>query len=150
MQKIFRVTNSLFSCIIMLNVVYTVRACPYLLSVCECIFLSNTSSVFIQYLADTEYQGLEVSIYISYFMDGDRDNNYTLLIRKDNFQPVVLHFIGYDRLFGSHYDEYDIVYTEFIASAPDPSVFEYQKGNNFSCFVFSFHLVYGVLLSFRL
>ena len=76
-----------------------------------------------------EYEGLKVSVYISYFTDNDRSNNYTLLIRKDNSHPVVLHFLGYDRLFGSHYDEYDIVYTDFMASTPDPSVFEIQKGN---------------------
>ena len=68
-----------------------------------------------------------MSLYVSYFEEGDQTNNYSLLVRKDNSQPVVLHFIGYDRLFGSHYDEYDVVYSDFIASAPDPSVFDYQN-----------------------
>ncbi|CAI8034430.1 Counting factor associated protein D [Geodia barretti] len=87
-----------------------------------------------KYVTDMEYEGLKVSVYISYFTDNDRSNNYTLLIRKDNSHPVVLHFLGYDRLFGSHYDEYDIVYTDFMASTPDPSVFEIQKG--FQCGAF--------------
>ena len=73
---------------------------------------------------------MAVMVYISYFVEGNKSNNYTLLVRKDNAKPVVLRFVGYDRLFGSHYDEYVIVYSDFDSSAPDPNVFEYQKGKN--------------------
>lgn len=40
---------------------------------------------------------------------------------------MILHFVGYDRLFGSHYDEYVVEYTTFTSSTPDPSVFDYQE-----------------------
>ena len=83
--------------------------------------------LLLQYVHDQTYNGFEVSLYISYFAEGNKVNNYSLLVRKDSLQPVVLHFVGYDRVFGSHYDEYDIVYTDFSATAPDPSVFEYQE-----------------------
>ena len=80
-----------------------------------------------------EYNGVECSIYISYFSHGNKVNNYTLLVRKDNGKPVVLHFVGFDRLFGSHYDEYDVVYTDFVSSAPDPNVFDYHKSKCYGC-----------------
>ena len=99
------------------------------LSVIIFLQLVISSPVFmLQYVTDTQYQDIEVSVYISYFVKNDRTNNYTLLVRKDNSQPLVLHFIGYDRLFGSHYDEYDIIYTQFNSNVPNPKVFEYQKG----------------------
>lgn len=37
--------------------------------------------------------------------------------------PVLLTFIGYDRLLGSHYDEYTIVYQDFSTEV-NPSVFD--------------------------
>ena len=86
-----------------------------------------------QYVIDIEYSGVECSVYRSYFSHGNKENNYTLLVRKDNAKPVVLHFVGFDRLFGSHYDEYDIVYTDFVSSAPDPSVFDYQTSKYYRC-----------------
>lgn len=68
-----------------------------------------------------------MSIYLSSFVEGDKVNNYSLLVRKDNSHPVLLHFVGFDRLFGSHYDEYDILYNSFVVGAPDPSVFDYAS-----------------------
>ena len=73
------------------------------------------------------YEGVEVALYLSSFREEKRDNNYTLLVRKDNGFPVVLYFVGYDRLFGSHYDEYVILYSTF-APGVDPSVFDIEKG----------------------
>lgn len=90
-----------------------------------------------QYVGDTEYDGVNVSVYISYFTEDNKVNNYSLLVRKDNEKPVLLYFLGYDRLFGSHYDEYAIIYTDFNGSAPDPEVFDYQKSK---------HLKYNVCL----
>lgn len=86
-----------------------------------------TALFFLQYATDIQYQGIEVSVYISSFAEGNKTNNYTILVRKDNGNPVILHFVGYDRLFGSHYDEYVVEYTTFTSSTPDPSVFDYQE-----------------------
>ena len=30
------------------------------------------------------YNGLPTNVYLSYFSEGNKDNNYTLLVRKDN------------------------------------------------------------------
>ena len=80
------------------------------------------------------YQGIKVSLYISSFENGNKVNNYTLIVAKNNGAPLVLHFVGYDRLFGSHYDEYDVIYSTFSSTAPDPSVFEFQESK---CYTFS-------------
>ena len=60
-------------------------------------------------------------------MENSKDNNYTLFVRKNDSVPVLVHFIGYDRLFGSHYDEYVIIYSQFDSGVPDPKVFDYEK-----------------------
>ena len=36
---------------------------------------------------------------------------------------MTLHFVGYDRLFGSHYDEYDISYSNFVTKV-DSNAFQ--------------------------
>ena len=80
-----------------------------------------------QYVADYTYQDLPCEVYMSSFAEGKKENNYTLLVRKDTQAPVLLRFVGYDRLFGSHYDEYDIIYSSFTALEPNPTVFDLQK-----------------------
>ena len=40
--------------------------------------------------------------------------------------PILLRFVGLDRLFGSHYDEYVIEYSDFQTTL-DPTVFDYAK-----------------------
>ena len=90
-----------------------------------------------------KYNGIEVSVYLSSFAEGNKVNNYTLLVRKDNGNPVVLHFIGYDRLFGSHYDEYDVVYTTFKSGSPDPTVFDIQDSK-------FYHIVYTCIIIFNM
>ena len=80
---------------------------------------------------------------MSYFMENSKDNNYTLFVRKNDSVPVLVHFIGYDRLFGSHYDEYVIIYSDFDNSVPDPKVFDYEKRK------FTLH-VYTVIASLQL
>ena len=81
----------------------------------------------LKYADDTQYEGIDVAVYISSFREEKRDNNYTLLVRKDNGFPVLLRFIGYDRLFGSHYDEYVVIYNTFTPNGVDPAVFDLEK-----------------------
>ncbi len=40
--------------------------------------------------------------------------------------PILLRFVGLDRLFGSHYDEYVIEYSDFQTTV-DATVFDYAK-----------------------
>ena len=50
-----------------------------------------------------------------------------MLFNQKTGAPVVFSFIGYDNLFGSHYDEYVFEYDE-VDTNVDPSVFDiYQS-----------------------
>ncbi len=40
--------------------------------------------------------------------------------------PILFRFVGLDRLFGSHYDEYVIEYSDFETTV-DATVFDYAK-----------------------
>jgi C1A family cysteine protease len=63
-----------------------------------------------------------------------KNNTYELYVRS-NVQPSIplyFHFIGYDWLFGSHYDEYEIIYDEFEIGVIIPeSIFDVSE--NMSC-----------------
>lgn len=52
-------------------------------------------------------------IYMSNYNVSTKNNNYTLLVSKEDNAPLVLTFTGLDRLFGSHYDQYIIQYDSF-------------------------------------
>lgn len=80
-----------------------------------------------QYFEDMVYKGMNVEVYLSSFMQEAKNNSYKLLIRKDTRAPVLLHFIGYDRLFGSHYDEYIVMYDTFTVGVKDESVFDLEQ-----------------------
>ena len=71
--------------------------------------------------------GEVVMIFSSNFTENNKDNRYELLVKSD-MTPYSLSFVGYDRLFGSHYDEYIIMYTEFYATKPNPSKFIVPDG----------------------
>lgn len=81
-----------------------------------------------QYVENTTYQGSEVSVYSSSSTEGTKDNNYTLLVYSNTGAPASLTFVGYDRLFGSHYDKYVIVYYMFSSVPPSPDVFDVPDG----------------------
>jgi len=61
---------------------------------------------------------------------GNKSQEYTMLVNKDTNMPVVFHFIGYDDLFGSHYDEYVLEY-DLVDTKIDPSVFDIYKSKLF-------------------
>jgi len=87
-----------------------------------------------KYVADFMYQGKPTNIYMYSYSVGTKNNNYTLLVANDTQYPVILRFVGYDNLFGSHYDEYIVEYNTFTPSAPDPDVFKFQ--DKFECISF--------------
>lgn len=62
-------------------------------------------------------------VFISNFTTNNKDNTYQLIVTTD-MKPKLLHFTGYDRMFGSHYDEYTITYSDFTPGKPDSSVFQ--------------------------
>ncbi|XP_065192926.1 digestive cysteine proteinase 1-like [Sycon ciliatum] len=49
------------------------------------------------------------------FTNGMKTNKYTFTVLTEGIHaiPISFHFIGYDELFGSHYDEYLVTYTKF-------------------------------------
>ena len=77
---------------------------------------------------NTTYQESKVSVYTSSDTVGTKNSNYTLLVDSDTGAPRVLTFLGYDRLFGSHYDKYIITYNSFTNDPPEPQTFEVPSG----------------------
>jgi len=66
-------------------------------------------------------------VYYYEQMENTKKNAYTMLVDQTSGTPVAFTFIGYDNLFGSHYDEYVIEY-DSIKTSFDPSVFNiYQS-----------------------
>lgn len=59
---------------------------------------------------------------------------------KDN-TPKQLSFVGYDRLMGSHYDQYVITYTSVTFKKPDATNFEVASSMSNLCDSF-FYLYY--------
>ena len=56
-----------------------------------------------------------------------KNNSYYCFVNQATKLPILFYFIGYDNLFGSHYDQYDIVYIP-IDDDFDDSVFDlYQS-----------------------
>ncbi len=60
-------------------------------------------------------------------MEGGKNNTYKLYVRNDTMAPVMLHFVGYDRLFGSHYDEYIVEYDSFMPRLENETVFDLEQ-----------------------
>ena len=52
------------------------------------------------------YNGVEYELCFYEYTEGYKDNRYTILIDQTTGLPAVLTFVGYDHVFGSHYDEY--------------------------------------------
>lgn len=59
---------------------------------------------------------------------GKKVNVYTLTIDKKSNLPKRYEMLGYDSLFGSHYDKYEVLYTFFDDAAPSDDVFETPEG----------------------
>ena len=84
--------------------------------------------------------------YQSSLTVGHKLSTYSLFIRKSTKTPYLLRFIGFDRLLGSHFDEYDIFYDNFILKTPDEKVFNVPGGqlrllfSQLFSFVFKFQL----------
>ena len=73
------------------------------------------------------YKGIKCDVYYYVFQEGSKQNKYAMLFNHATGMPVVFSFIGYDNLFGSHYDEYVFEY-DTIETSFDESVFDiYQS-----------------------
>ncbi|XP_028967497.1 digestive cysteine proteinase 2 [Galendromus occidentalis] len=58
-----------------------------------------------------------------------RNSTYTFyaIKDKDTYIPVRYTMLGYDSLFGSHYDLYEMIYTSYTTGAQDATVFDVVK-----------------------
>lgn len=58
---------------------------------------------------------------------GQKANKYTMWLKTVEGVAVPVHYEmrGYNTLLGSHYDHYYVTYENFVAEAPDDSVFDY-------------------------
>jgi len=70
---------------------------------------------------------METTVYYYENTVNTKKNAYSMLINKATQMPMVFRFVGYDELFGSHYDEYVLLYYTINTSSIDPSVFDIYK-----------------------
>jgi len=71
----------------------------------------------------TTVRGLAVVDYSYEYTEGTKVNTYHFYVDIIHNMPVQFHMLGYDDLFGSHYDEYVINYYSWKTGVADPSVF---------------------------
>ena len=81
----------------------------------------------LQFAATYLYNGEMVNIFLYNYTVGTKKNTYTLFTSVESGNPVMFEFVGYDNLFGSHYDQYIIMYSSYSPTSPDPDVFKYQE-----------------------
>ncbi|XP_065828496.1 digestive cysteine proteinase 1-like [Oscarella lobularis] len=67
--------------------------------------------------SNSTYSGTPCQVYFMQETIGSKINRYTLFVTEPMANgavyPLYFEFIGYDNLFGSHYDKYTITYEEF-------------------------------------
>ncbi|MBN3301917.1 CFAD protein, partial [Amia calva] len=82
-------------------------------------------------LVRTEYyKGFLCEVWQNVTMEGHKKNTYTLWVSNStegSAFPLHYEMMGYNTLLGSHYDKYEVDYTEFRSSA-DPQDFVLPEG----------------------
>ena len=94
-----------------------VRKWPVVIELLNIVFTPQDTK------ANTTYKGITCEVYYYEYTVGEKVNKYTMLIDQASGMPLVFAFIGYDDLFGSHYDEYVIEYDK-VETTVDSSVFD--------------------------
>ena len=57
---------------------------------------------------------------------GAKNNTYGLFVDTASKLPAMFYFLGYDKLFGSHYDQYYLNY-QFVSASFDDTIFDYYS-----------------------
>ncbi|GAB1599982.1 digestive cysteine proteinase 1-like [Argonauta hians] len=70
------------------------------------------------------YLDFRVEVFEKVEKVGTKTNTYTMWVTRDSQYPVRFEMMGYDSLFGSHYDKYFITYSVLNKGKPDNSRFE--------------------------
>ena len=66
-------------------------------------------------------------------INGKKKNTYTLTVDQESNAPKRYEMLGYDSLFGSHYDKYEVLYDYFDSSVPSDDIFKIPEGALVMC-----------------
>jgi hypothetical protein len=88
----------------------------------------HKSSLFSQYIGTEDFEGIACYNFRLKVTMGKKVNVYTLTVDQANKVPKRYEMLGYDTLFGSHYDKYEVLYTHFDNTAPTEETFKIPEG----------------------
>ncbi|XP_072884398.1 digestive cysteine proteinase 2-like [Hemitrygon akajei] len=82
-----------------------------------------------QLLKEEDWKGRPCSVWQYVTFEGKKKNTYTVWIANSTVGPIPVHYEmkGYNTLFGSHYDKYEVDYKDLDRNV-DPSIFKIPKG----------------------
>ncbi|XP_048414119.1 digestive cysteine proteinase 2-like isoform X2 [Stegostoma tigrinum] len=82
-----------------------------------------------KFIKEEDYKGQHCSVWQNIIYKNQKKNNYTIWITKSTNGPVPVHYEmkGYNTLFGSHYDKYELDYGTVYFNV-DSNIFELPEG----------------------
>ncbi|XP_067862776.1 digestive cysteine proteinase 1-like [Heptranchias perlo] len=82
-----------------------------------------------QLIKEEDYKGRHCSVWQNVTFEGKKKNTYTMWIANSTDGPIPVHYEmkGYNTLFGSHYDKYEVDYKDLHHDV-DPSIFKLPEG----------------------
>ena len=95
--------------------------------------MPNMTSGF-KFVGTFDYKGRQADHWQLVETVGTKVSTYTFINDASSMEPLRYDMVGYDSLFGSHFDKYYIEYDYFANVQPDASYF--QPPANLSCHAF--------------
>ncbi|XP_060703236.1 digestive cysteine proteinase 2-like isoform X1 [Hemiscyllium ocellatum] len=82
-----------------------------------------------KFIKEEDYKGQHCSVWQNIIYKNEKKNNYTIWITNSTNGPIPVHYEmkGYNTLFGSHYDEYELDYGT-VHFDMDSNIFELLEG----------------------
>ncbi|XP_048468868.1 counting factor associated protein D-like [Rhincodon typus] len=82
-----------------------------------------------KFIKEEDYKGQHCSVWQNIIYKNQKKNNYTIWITKSTNDPIPVHYEmkGYNTLFGSHYDKYELDYGTVDFNV-DSNIFELPEG----------------------
>ncbi|XP_043573078.1 digestive cysteine proteinase 1-like isoform X1 [Chiloscyllium plagiosum] len=82
-----------------------------------------------QFIKEEDFKGCHCSVWQNVTVVDKKKNTYTMWLSSSSQGPIPVHYemMGYNTLFGGHYDKYEIDYNELKYDV-DPNVFKLPKG----------------------
>ncbi|XP_028406365.1 digestive cysteine proteinase 1-like [Dendronephthya gigantea] len=81
-----------------------------------------------EYIGEENFEGTPCYNFRLKAVSGKKVNIYTLTVDQKSKYPKRYEMLGYDTLFGSHYDKYEVLYNSFDIGIPTEETFEIPKG----------------------